>query len=134
MPTKSSPADKLIRLALLAAAALLVVLMVLTVVNFVVRLPEGDQPPKNPGSTSSQSGDLPPGQPSDTPINDGVTLPQTADAGQAYQDSQRVAVWILCVVAPIGVYFCYLGIAVARNPERYSKKVRRLFYKDGYLH
>lgn len=87
MPTKSSPADKLIRLALLAAAALLVVLMVLTVVNFVVRLPEGDQPPKNPGSTSSQSGDLPPGQPSDTPINDGVTLPQTADAGQAYQDS-----------------------------------------------
>ena len=53
---------------------------------------------------------------------------------QAYRDSQRVAVWILCVVAPIGVYFCYLGIAVARNPERYSKKVRRLFYKDGYLH
>ena len=53
---------------------------------------------------------------------------------QAYRDSQRTAVWILCVVAPIGVYFCYLGIAVARNPERYSKKVRRLFYKDGYLH
>ena len=50
------------------------------------------------------------------------------------RESQRIAVWILCAVAPIGVYFCYLGIAVARNPERYSKKVRRLFYKDGYLH
>ena len=53
---------------------------------------------------------------------------------QVYRDSQRVAVWILCLVAPIGVCFCYLGIAVARDPERYSKKVRRMFYKDGYLH
>jgi hypothetical protein len=53
---------------------------------------------------------------------------------QVYRDSQRIAFWILCLVAPIGVYSCYLGIAVARNPERYSKKVRRLFYKDGYLH
>lgn len=53
---------------------------------------------------------------------------------QVYRDSQRIAAWILCLVAPIGVFFCYLGIAVARNPERYSKKVRRLFYKDGYLH
>lgn len=53
---------------------------------------------------------------------------------QVYRDSQRTAAWILCVVAPIGVYFSYLGIAVARNPEKYSEKVRRLFYKDGYLH
>lgn len=53
---------------------------------------------------------------------------------QAYRDSQRIAAWILCVAALIGIYFCYLGIMVARNPERYSKKVRRLFYKDGYLH
>ncbi len=84
MPAKSSPAEKLIRLALLAAAALLVVLVVLTVVNLVVRLPEGDNPPKNPGADSSQSGDLPP---SNDPVDDGVTLPQTADAGQSYQDS-----------------------------------------------
>lgn len=53
---------------------------------------------------------------------------------QVYRDSQRIAVWIICAISPIGVCFCYLGIAVARNPERYSQKIRRLFYKDGYLH
>lgn len=35
---------------------------------------------------------------------------------------------------PAGIYFCCMGIAVARHPERYSEKVRRLFYKDGCLH
>ncbi len=53
---------------------------------------------------------------------------------QAYRESQKVAVWILCIAAPLGVVCCYFGIAVARNPERYSDRVRRLFYKDGYLH
>lgn len=53
---------------------------------------------------------------------------------QAYRDSQKVACWILCLVSPIGIYFCYLGIAVARNPDRYSARVRSLFYKDGFLH
>ena len=83
MPTKSSPADKLIRLALLAAAALLVVFMVLTVVNIAVRLPTNSKTPTPSESDSSQIGGLP-NQP---PADDGVTLPQTADAGQAYQDS-----------------------------------------------
>ena len=52
---------------------------------------------------------------------------------QVYRNNQRVAAWIVSVAAVFGVYFCYLGIAVARHPEQYSKFVRRLFYKDGYL-
>ena len=52
---------------------------------------------------------------------------------RAYRESQRVVVWVLCIVAPLGAIFSYFGIAVARNPERYSDRVRRLFYKDGYL-
>lgn len=53
---------------------------------------------------------------------------------QVYRDSQRAAVWILCGISPAGVVFCYFGIAVARHPERYSKTVRSIFYKKGYLH
>ena len=53
---------------------------------------------------------------------------------QVYRNSQKVASWILCILSVIGMCFCYMGIAVARHPERYSKKVQRLFYKDGYLH
>lgn len=53
---------------------------------------------------------------------------------QVYRDSQRFAVWLCCIGALIGLWGCYMGIAVARHPERYSEKVRRLFYKDGFLH
>ena len=52
---------------------------------------------------------------------------------QVYRDSQRTAVWFLSGAFIAGVYFSYMGIAVARHPERYSEKVRRLFYKDGFL-
>lgn len=52
---------------------------------------------------------------------------------QVYRNNQRVAAWIISVAAVFGVYFCYLGIAVARHPERYSKFVRRMFYKEGTL-
>jgi len=52
---------------------------------------------------------------------------------QVYRDNQSPWAWIITVASVAGVYFCYLGIAVARHPERYSKFVRRLFYKDGYL-
>ena len=53
---------------------------------------------------------------------------------QVYRASQQVAVWFLWCVMPFGVYFSYMGIATARHPERYSDKVKRLFYQDGYLH
>ena len=52
---------------------------------------------------------------------------------QVYRDSQRIAVWLLFGASIAGVVFCYMGIAVARHPERYSERVRRLFYKDGVL-
>lgn len=52
---------------------------------------------------------------------------------QVYRDNQRPWAWLICVASVVGVYCCYLGIAVARHPERYSEFVRRLFYKDGYL-
>lgn len=53
---------------------------------------------------------------------------------QVYRDNQRVPAWILAIAGVVGVYFSYMGIAVARDPERYSKWVQRLFYRDGYLH
>ena len=53
---------------------------------------------------------------------------------QIYRDNQRFAVWVIVAATPFTVWFCYMGIAVARHPERYSEKVRRLFYKDYFLH
>ena len=52
---------------------------------------------------------------------------------QNYRDSQRTAVWFLSILSVLGACFCCMGIAVARHPERYSKPVQRLFYKDGFL-
>lgn len=65
---------------------------------------------------------------------DGTQLITPETAQQVYRDNQKVAGLILCLLSPFGVYFCYKGIAVARHPERYSDKVRRRYYKDGYLH
>lgn len=53
---------------------------------------------------------------------------------RVYRARQRTAALLLCVLALIGMYCSYLGIAVARHPERYSRKVQGLFYKDGVLH
>lgn len=52
---------------------------------------------------------------------------------QVYRDNQRPIAWVISIASVVGVFFCYMGIAVARHPERYSEFVRRLFYKDGYL-
>lgn len=53
---------------------------------------------------------------------------------EAYRSSQLPAVWILCAVCPVGVIFSIFGILVGRNPDRFSQRVRRMYYKDGYLH
>ena len=53
---------------------------------------------------------------------------------EIYRESQKPAILPLCIMSVVGVVFSYFGIAVARNPERYSDRVRRLFYKDGFLH
>ena len=78
---------KLMRLALLAAILLAVLLIALTVAVVVVRMP--DPPEKNPADGAGVStGDLPPSgnDPVNGIVNDGVTLPETPDAGIAYQD------------------------------------------------
>lgn len=53
---------------------------------------------------------------------------------KVYRDNQRVATWFSGVFSILGIVFCYFGIAVARHPERYSDRFRRLFYKDGVLY
>ena len=75
--------DRLLRLGLLALAGLLLILAVLT--GFVVasRLP--DQPTPAPGETAD--GALTDTSVSGEPVDDGVTLPLTEDAGISYQDS-----------------------------------------------
>ena len=52
---------------------------------------------------------------------------------QIYRDHQSVAAWCCVCGFAFVAWVCYMGIAVARHPERYSEKMRRLFYKDGYL-
>lgn len=84
MPTnyKNESVERLTRIALLVTAALLVLLLALTVVFFVTK--PSTKPVKNPettdASTNSEGESTPP------PVDDGVTLPLTADAGIAYQD------------------------------------------------
>ena len=53
---------------------------------------------------------------------------------KVYRDNQRVATCFLVVFSILGVVFCYFGIAIARHPERYGDRFRRLFYKDGVLY
>lgn len=71
MTHTSHPADRLTRILLVAIAAMLVLLLILTVVFFITK--PSDKPADEPASTR--------------PADDSVTLPQTADAGIAYQDS-----------------------------------------------
>lgn len=73
--------ERLTRILLLAIAGMLALLLVLTVI-FIATKPSS-KPPKNPNQSVSTDGG---GNTVDQPIDDGVTLPQTPDAGTAYQD------------------------------------------------
>ena len=84
MPTnyKNESVERLTRIALLVTAALLVLLLALTVVFFVTK--PSTKPVKNPETTDvATNGE---GESTPPPVDDGVTLPLTADAGIAYQD------------------------------------------------
>ena len=70
MTHNAHPADRLTRILLMVIAAMLVLLLILTVVFFITK---PSSKPVEPPVT---------GEP-----DDGVTLPQTPDAGIAYQDS-----------------------------------------------
>ena len=77
-------ADLLIRIFLLAITALLVILIILTGVFISLNRPDKPAEPSS-GHAGVDTSQIP--SSSDQPANDGVTLPQTSDAGIAYQDS-----------------------------------------------
>lgn len=66
-------------------------------------------------------------------MSDGTELITMEMERQVYRDRNRVAVWVLTVFSVLGVWGCYMMIAVARNPERYPTWVRRLFYRSTTL-
>lgn len=82
MPTnqKIQQIERLTRLLILITAAMLALLLILTVVFFVTKSP--GRPAKTPDQTDDAGNTVVP----DTPEDDGVTLPLTADAGLDYQD------------------------------------------------
>ena len=84
MPTnyKNESVERLTRIALLVTAALLVLLLALTVVFFATK--PSTKPVKNPETTDAATNGE--GESTPPPVDDGVTLPLTADAGIAYQD------------------------------------------------
>ena len=74
MTQSTDRVERLTRFLLVAIAGMLVLLLILTVVFFITK-------------PSTPSADKPADQPADTqPVDDGVTLTATADAGIAYQD------------------------------------------------
>lgn len=83
MPTthKTEQAEHLTRILLVAIAAMLVLLLALTVVFFITK--PSSKPVKDPDRPASADTSEEPAPP---PADDGVTLPLTADAGTAYQD------------------------------------------------
>ena len=79
---KTESLERMIRMSMLVTAALLVLLIVLTVVFFATK--PSTKPVKDPDTVTTVT----PGEntPTNTPVDDGVTLPLTPDAGIAYQD------------------------------------------------
>ena len=86
MPTNHKPesVDRMIRLSLLVIAALLVMLLALTVVFFATR--PSSKPAVSPHPDSTVADTDGESAPTNTPVDDGVTLLLTPDAGTAYQD------------------------------------------------
>lgn len=64
---------------------------------------------------------------------DGTDLITLEMERQVYRNQNRVPVWIITLFSALGVWICYMMIAVARNPERYPTWVRRLIYKSTTL-
>ena len=86
MPTnhRTESVERLTRLLMLVTAAMLALLLILTVVFFVTMPSAKPAPSQNPDTTVADTDEE--GSPADTPVDDGVTLPLTPDAGTSYQD------------------------------------------------
>ena len=82
MPTnhRTESVERLTRLLMLVTAAMLALLLILTVVFFVTK--PSNKPTKKPDQNVTDDA----GTPQETPVDDGVTLPLTPDAGLEYQD------------------------------------------------
>jgi lysophospholipase L1-like esterase len=92
MSVKSSflQPEKLTRILLLVSALLVVLLLVLTVLNIVARIPEKPEntdPAQTSGQAQTDESGNPVTPPAGEPAPDDVTLPQTPDGGLTYQDS-----------------------------------------------
>ena len=81
---KPESLERMIRLSLLLITGLLVMLLVLTVVFFATKPSDKPAPSQNPDTTVADTDEE--GAPADTPVDDGVTLLATPDAGTSYQD------------------------------------------------
>ena len=79
---KPASIERLIRLSLLVMTALLVMLLALTVIFFITKPSSKPVTPQGDSTTA----DTEENAPADTPVDDGVTLPLTPDAGPPYQD------------------------------------------------
>ena len=80
---KPASIERLIRLSLLVMTALLVMLLALTVIFFITK---PSSKPVTPQGGDSTTADTEENAPADTPVDDGVTLLPTPDAGISYQD------------------------------------------------
>ena len=80
---KPASIERLIRLSLLVMTALLVMLLALTVIFFITKPSSKPVTPQGGGSTTADTEE---NAPADTPVDDGVTLLPTPDAGVSYQD------------------------------------------------
>ena len=65
---------------------------------------------------------------------DGQYLFSFEDARRIHRKEGLPLVLIAAGFAVLWAVFVFFSIRVGRNPERYSKRVIRLFFKDGYVH
>lgn len=56
------------------------------------------------------------------------------DCQRLHQNEYWPLIPFIGLFAVLWAVYCALSIKVGRNPDRYSKKVIRLFFKDGYVH
>ncbi len=64
----------------------------------------------------------------------GIELISIEQEREVYRNRQRPAAIFMLILGPVGFVFSVFGIALTRNPDRYPDWVRKLYYKDGYLH
>ncbi len=51
-----------------------------------------------------------------------------------YRGRQMPAFILMLILSPLGVVFSIFGIILTRNPEKYPDWLKKLYYREGYLH